>query len=416
MDNIQAALAQINHCNKCGFCLPACPTYRLTGNEMDSPRGRIAMVEGVLRDEIAAGEGLERSLSYCLGCRACETACPSGVQYHRILEAGKRALDVARPAHRGMTFLPRTLLKLTKRPRRMRRLAGLARRSANLPLPESLTQFLPMLNYHPQAVAAAPAPAKPIGSGAYFRGCVQEALFHDANQSAVELLRASGVAVALPNRQTCCGALAWHAGRADEARKLARRNIEAFESVPAGPVVNAAGGCGGMLSEYGEILADDRQWARRAERFSQRVKDWTQVLGELPELPPLVGAGERVALQNSCHLINVEGGGEWPAKLIGRVKNDSLAVYAGQDRCCGSAGIYNIQHPDWAVRLLDGKMAELSAQNPDRVLVVNPGCQLQMTMGVHRADLDAPVEHLARYLYRAFRRGQGKAEGLDQIQ
>lgn len=415
MENFDAAWAQINHCNKCGFCLPACPTYRLTRNELDSPRGRIAMVEGVLRDEIAAGEGLEHSLSYCLGCRACETSCPSGVEYHHILEAGKRSLDQSRPGHRGITFVPRLLLKLTTKPRRMRRLAYWARRAERLPLPQSLRDLLPMLRYQSETVAHASPAQTPRRTAAFFRGCVQEALFGDANQAAVEVLSVAGYEVAVPGGQTCCGALAWHAGRVDEARDLARENIKAFETADTGVIVNTAGGCGAMLSEYDAILADDPDWAERALRFSRQVRDFAAALGELPELPRLVGSGERVALQNSCHLVNVEGGGEWPAKLIGAVQGDTLAALAGQDRCCGSAGIYNIQHPDWATRLLDVKMTEIVAEKPSRVLVVNPGCQLQMTMGVNRAGLDATVEHLARYLYRAFLRGQRETEALDQV-
>lgn len=418
MDMPQAfklALEEVDHCNKCGFCLPACPTYRLTGNEVDSPRGRIALVEGALRDEIAADVGLETSLTFCLGCRACETACPSGVQYHRILEAGKLMLDGTRPGHRGMTFVPRTLLRLTKSSRRMARLARLGRRFAAWPMPEKIKQLLPMLEYRPQPVKVPVSPIHPLGTAAFFQGCVQEALFTDANQAAVALLTAVGFAVDIPARQICCGALAWHAGKGEEARRLARRNIAAFESSDEAPIVNTAGGCGAMLSEYGELLASDPEWADRAHRFSQRVKDWTGLLDQLDEPPKLVGTGERVVLQNSCHLVNVEGGGTLPASLAARVQGDTFVELAGQDQCCGSAGIYNIQHPDWAVRILDAKMIQVSAEAPDRVLVVNPGCQLQMTLGVGRSGVKVEVEHLARYLYRAYIRGQRETQSLDEI-
>lgn len=411
----ELALAEIDHCNKCGFCLPACPTYRLTGNEVDSPRGRIALVEGALRNEIESGPGLEASLTYCLGCRACETACPSGVEYHRILDAGKSLLDKTRPRHRGMTFLPRTLLRLTKRPRSLARVARWGRRAADWPVPERLKELTPMLSYQPEKIMAAAKPRKQLGEAVFFKSCVQEALYSDANDAAVQLLTAVGYQVAEPARQTCCGALAWHAGRQREARALARRNIRAFEKSGDVPVVNAAGGCGAMLSEYGEIFADDREWAKRAERFSARVQDWTRLLDQLPDKVRFLGAGERVALQNSCHLVNVEGGGDLAPQILTAVENDTFVAAAGQDRCCGSAGIYNIQHPDWSARLLDEKMDELSRESIDRLVVVNPGCQLQMTMGVHRAAMDSEVEHLARYLYRAFLRGQREAEGLNQV-
>lgn len=402
----EIALAEINHCNKCGFCLPACPTYRLTGNEVDSPRGRIALVEGALNDEIAADEGLEQSLSYCLGCRACETACPSGVQYHRVLEAGRKLLDTTRPKHRGLTLLPRTLLRLTRRPQRMAAMARLGERAGRWPVPRRLRALTPMLGYRPQAIPKSPSHSQTLGDAAFFRGCVQEALFSDANQAAVELLSLAGYAVNAPSGQTCCGALAWHAGREEEARALARANIAAFEASGEAPVVNTAGGCGAMLSDYGEILADDPEWSERAARFSERVKDWAQLLDDVPEPLSFQGTGERITLQNSCHLINVEGGGDRPAKLVARVAGDTFVPISSQDRCCGSAGIYNIQHPNWASRLLDIKMVDVTEAQPDRVLVVNPGCQLQMTLGVHQAGMTAEVEHLARYLYRAFLRAQ----------
>ncbi len=410
----ELAMAEINHCNKCGFCLPACPTYRLTGNELDSPRGRIAMVEGVLNDEIAAGDGLEASLTYCLGCRACETACPSGVQYHRILEAGKAVLDGTRPRHRGLSFVPRMLLRLTKSPKRLGRLARWGKRAQHLPMPSALKSLMPMLAYHPEMIPPAPRVSPAQGKASFFQGCVQEALYHDANRAAVELLAAVGYEVKTPAMQTCCGALAWHAGRSEEARALARRNIEAFEGTGDVPIVNTAGGCGAMLSEYGELFASDPDWSERADRFSRRVKDWTALIEERPLR--FVGTGERVTLQNSCHLLNVEGGGDVPAKLAAAVEGDTFVPIPGQDRCCGSAGIYNIQHPDWASRILVEKMSEVQERFPDRVLVVNPGCQLEMTQGVQQRELPAEVEHLARYLYRAFLRGQRESQGFHQVE
>lgn len=240
----KAALGEIDHCNKCGFCLPACPTYRLTGSELDSPRGRIALVEGVLKNEISVDRGLEASLTYCLGCRACETACPSGVQYHRVLEAGRTLLDKSRPRHRGLTFVPRTLLRLTRQPRQLRRLGRLARRLSKWPMPRSMKNLIPMLDYQPQIVPPTPTRSEPQAAVAFFQGCVQEALFGDANQACQALLEAFGYRVDVPSQQTCCGALAWHAGKTDQARNMARRNIAAFEATGQVPLVNTAGGAG----------------------------------------------------------------------------------------------------------------------------------------------------------------------------
>lgn len=405
MQGFELALAEINHCNKCGFCLPACPTYQLTGNEVDSPRGRIAMVEGVLRDEIAGAAGLEESLSYCLGCRACETACPSGVQYHRILEAGKKVLDKTRPSHRGLTFVPRTLLKLTHHPKQFQRLARWGRRVENWPMPASMKTLTPMLHYDHQTIRDSHNDAPNAPTVQFFSGCVQEAFYDDANQAAIELMRASGYQVTVPDKQTCCGAVAWHAGRENEAKELARQNMRAFSEAGDAVLANTAGGCGAMLKEYQEIFSDDPTYCDAARRLSERVRDWSTLVD--PSKLNLVGSGQRVTLQNSCHLLNVEGGGDVPERLAEAVDGDVFVKLPSQDRCCGSAGIYNIQHPDWSLQILDGKMAEVEQVVPDRIVVVNPGCQLQMTLGVHRShEQDVVVEHLARYIYDAYQRGK----------
>lgn len=365
------------------------------------------MVEGVLQGEISADRGLEESLSYCLGCRACETACPSGVRYHRVLEAGRAALDQTRPGHRGMTFLPKMLVRLTRHPRRLRLLAQVGRKMRNLPMPRRVKSLTPMLAYQTEPISPDGVPQPATTGAAFFSGCVQEALFPDANQAAETLLNAAGYDVVKPLQQTCCGAIAWHAGRADEARRLAKINIEAFELTGNVPVANTAGGCGAMLTEYEELFQGDPKWEDRARRFSERVHDWSRLLLEAPQPLSFAGQGEKVSLQNSCHLINVEKDGERPSALIRQVEGDEFVSLPSQDRCCGSAGIYNIQHPDWADSILDGKMGEIQDMAPDRLLVVNPGCAMQMTLGVGRYGSPTTVEHLARYLYRAWRKAQG---------
>lgn len=364
------------------------------------------MVEGVLHGEISANQGLEESLSYCLGCRACETACPSGVRYHLVLEAGRATLDTTRPGHRGMTLLPKMLVRLTRHPRRLRRLAQIGRKVRNLPMPRRLKALTPMLAYQLEPIVPDAVPEPATLGAAFFSGCVQEALFSDANQAAETLLRAAGYDVVNPPQQTCCGAIAWHAGKAEEARRLAKVNIEAFEVTGNVPVANTAGGCGAMLAEYEELFQGDPHWEERARRFSERVHDWSRLLLEAPKPLTFWGQGEKVSLQNSCHLVNVEKEGEGPLSLIRQVAGDAFIPLASQDRCCGSAGIYNIQHPDWADRILDSKMGEIQDEAPDRLLVVNPGCAMQMTLGVERYGSSTVVEHLARYLYRAWRKAQ----------
>ncbi|PSR37766.1 MAG: (Fe-S)-binding protein [Sulfobacillus thermosulfidooxidans] len=402
-------LSEIDHCNKCGFCLPACPTYQLTGSELHSPRGRIAMVEAATRQEIEWGQGIEESLSYCLSCRACETACPSGVRYHRILEAGRTALAQHRP--RRLSWATRQILRTVKHPRRLRRLAGIGHTFRKWPMPRALQPLLPLTGYQ----AAVAEPVSPIPSKkpdvAFFEGCVMSAIFPDANRAAQNLLQRAGLAVVTPQGQGCCGALHLHAGQREEAVAMAKANILAFEATGDVLVVNTAGGCGAMLSEYGELFEHDGQWATRAQRFSQRVRDWSTVLRQQPQAIPLAGSGERVVLQNSCHLVNVEHAGDDAAALASSVPGDQFVGYPGQDRCCGSAGTYNIEHQEWALAIVTAKMADITALRPNRILVNNPGCHLQMRWGAEQAGDDSvQVEHLATYLERAAARAAASSQ------
>ncbi|MCY0880553.1 MAG: heterodisulfide reductase-related iron-sulfur binding cluster, partial [Firmicutes bacterium] len=213
-------------------------------------------------------------------------------------------------------------------------------------------------------------------------------------------------------QQGCCGALHLHTGDEEEAKRLARQNIAAFEARPEEEwIVNTAGGCGAMLMEYGRLLADDPIWAQRAERFSRRIRDWSTALKEKGKALVYQGSGERVTLQNSCHLVNVEKAGDDPVTLIRQVQGDEFVPIAGQNSCCGSAGVYNLTHTDMSLQVLDRKMQEVDQAAPDRILVNNPGCHLQMQWGVSRlSPAGGPeVEHVARYLYRAAVRAQSLA-------
>ena len=398
-------LEDIDHCNKCGFCLPACPTYQLTGSELDSPRGRIAMVEAAARQEIEVGPGLEESLTYCLACRACETACPSGVPYHRILEAGLSQLRRLRP-HR-LRWASRGMLTLVRHARWLGSLSAMGSHAKQWPMPEALAPLVPLMGYQSQSVPVLPQPEHPRAHVSFFRGCVMSAVFPDANHSAENLLKRAKVAVDTPGGQKCCGALHLHAGEHETALAMAKQNILAFEAGGDDLIVNTAGGCGAMLMEYGELLKGDPVWAERARNFSSRVRDWSTVFRPLADFVPLEGGSERVLLQNSCHLVNVEHAGQDASNLAGSVEGDQFVPYSGQDRCCGSAGIYNIEHPAWSAAILDSKMSAVASLKPDRILVNNPGCHLQMRWGAERAGLAAAsVEHLATYLEQAARRAE----------
>ncbi|MCL4495844.1 MAG: heterodisulfide reductase-related iron-sulfur binding cluster [Firmicutes bacterium] len=402
-------MEEIQHCNKCGFCLPACPTYQLTGNELHSPRGRIAMVEAAIHGEIDVGRGLEESLTYCLDCRACEVACPSGVRYHRVLESGRNLLRKTRA--RPMSFAVRQILRLVKRPGRLRTAVRLGERIMRVIQPRPLKPLIPLLGYKEQNIPPLTANASPEASVQFFEGCVMQAQFSDANQSAKNLLGRGRIATVSPERQGCCGALHLHSGYTEDAKAMARNNIEAFEDVNDSLIVNTAGGCGAMLMQYGELLADDPLWSERARRFSQRVRDWATVFREVSQKVPLEGQGQRVVLQNSCHLVNVEHAGEDSVALLRTVAGDTFISYPEQDRCCGSAGTYNIEHPAWASEILESKMALLTTIAPDVLIVNNPGCHLQMRQGMSRLNGNTEsVQHIAVYLERAAERAEKRTQ------
>ncbi len=405
-------LEDIEHCNKCGFCLPACPTYQLTGNELASPRGRIAMVEAAARGEIEVGEGLQESLQFCLACRACETACPSGVQYHKILEAGRASLRAHHQSPR-LTWASRRMLSLVRHPKWLPRAMRAGESIKALPLMSALKPLIPMMGYRPGQVAPfRGGEREPTVRVAFFEGCVMGAVFPDANQAAVNLLKRGGLTPQLVPRQGCCGALHLHSGDRSAARQMARENIEAFEMAGDEPIVNTAGGCGAMLMGYAELLEDDAVWAERARAFSARIRDWASVFRPVSAHVPMTGTGLRAILQNSCHLVNVEHAGDDAVFLASHVDGDTLVPYQGQDRCCGSAGIYNIENPEWAAAILDSKMLEVQTVQPDCILVNNPGCHLQMRWGVERAGLvQTEVQHLATYLERCAQRAEAQGKG-----
>ncbi|MDA8192557.1 MAG: (Fe-S)-binding protein [Thermaerobacter sp.] len=379
---------ELNHCNKCGFCLPVCPTYLLTGSELDSPRGRLAMAEAAIRGEVPWAHEVGDAFSRCLGCRACETACPSGVAYSRVYEAARESLYQSNPAH-TLPWTVRPLLSWVKNRRRLRRLIR-AGRVVRALLPRSLRQLLPerLSPSTRHSLVATP-------TAAYFVGCISDAVYGEANDAAIVLLESAGYTVQIPTTQQCCGALHMHAGDRPGAEALARANLMAFSGEL--PVVNHAGGCGAFLKDYGHLLAGDGEWAERAAHFAERVRDLTESLDDAPQTLFFKGQGQRVALQNSCHLVNAQHIADRPKTWIRKVEGDQYVELPGTDRCCGSAGIYNVVQPSLAQQILDDKMQEIQTAQPDVLLVNNPGCALQMEHG-SRATGGPPVMYLSIYL------------------
>jgi glycolate oxidase iron-sulfur subunit len=397
------AVAQLNHCNKCGFCLPACPTYAVTHEEMHSPRGRLALVEAAWRGELNPEGGLVAALSACLGCRACEVACPSGVEYGKVLEDARA--DLYRRARRYTVRSPLVTVLLTAVRHRgtLRALARAGRFGRRMPLPGTLkraAQGLPPVHEPDRATQRAPSPAaRPATHILYFATCVMDSVYPDTNRHAMALLAAAGGHLEQRPEQ-CCGALHLHTGDRETARALARANLAAWRDLPEDTwIVAHAGGCAAMLREYGDLLHDDPEWRDAAQIRSAHVLDFAEALARLPLRPQLKGSGERVGLQNSCHLVNVLRAGEWPVAWLQHVDGDTFVALPSQDRCCGSAGVYNFNEPAMAQAILGGHLDEVETARLDRWIVNNPGCAMQCQAGVAERESHTRVTQLADYLY-----------------
>lgn len=425
----EAAADLLDQCIHCGLCLPACPTYAVFRHEMDGPRGRIALMRAVAEGRVEVEGAFTRHIDLCVGCLACETACPSGVRYGELLERAKESAETTRKrgpiARLARWILLRQLLPYRARLRLVATLVSLARVTGLLALGRSrlaprslrrLAELAPRRRPGTRLPRAEPEP-EPAGRRprvALFAGCVQEAFFGDLNRATERLLERAGYTVVRPPGQTCCGALALHAGAREIAQWLARRNLDAFATETASPdafaaVVTNAGGCGAMLRTYGRLFAAGSDSERRAEELAARTRDVSELLVDAPRGLPRGRFPHRVAYADSCHLRNGQGVVEAPRQLLAGLGGIELSELDHPDRCCGSGGAYNVVEPGAADEILDLKMAEIRASRAAVVVSSNPGCQLQLAMGARRAGLDVEVLHLVEVLERATAGGEREA-------
>jgi len=396
--------ADLATCISCGLCLNDCPTYRVLGDEADSPRGRIQLIRQLVSSDATVDDRLSGHLEACLVCRACETACPSGVPFGRIMEGAREDLRARERPRRiasavrrfGLaTVVDQGRLRVATRVLDLYVRSGAQRavRAARL-LPTRLRAMgsLAMKAEGPPYVAV----ERPDADTAFFAGCIMRTAFGDTERATVRMLERGGHRVSACVEQTCCGALHAHAGDGETARELARLNIDAFSGSSAPIVVNAAG-CGAQLKAYGELLDDDPAWAGRARTFSARVRDASQAVA-----PAAVESRAprpiRVVYQDACHLAHGQRIRREPRALLAAVANVTLVPIADPERCCGSAGIYNLTHPEVAQELQRQKVAAILAARPDLVVSANPGCMLQVASGLRQAGADVPVVHLMRFL------------------
>jgi glycolate dehydrogenase iron-sulfur subunit len=400
-------------CIHCGLCLSSCPTYLETGNENDSPRGRIHLMRAVQDGRLPLSNSVVRHIDLCLGCRACEAVCPSGVQYGQLLEGTRDHIERRHERSSWQNFLRRGAIeRVLPFPERMELALVPARLIQRLKLESLLPRFArEALALIPEDASNTPLPrcsasTAPTRRGrvAFVSGCVMSVLFGETNAASVRLLNRAGFDVVTPSEQGCCGALYAHGGNLEQARAAARRNIQVFESLDVDAIIINAAGCGSTLKEYGHLLHDDPVWAARAAVFGRKVKDLTEWLRQFPisnsQFSMLNSAASiRVTYHDACHLAHAQRITQAPRELVRAVAGDGFVELPESDVCCGSAGSYNLTEPEMAERLQRRKTENILRTGVQMVVTTNPGCLLQIRAGLRKAGAGhIQVLHIADYL------------------
>ena len=419
--------ADYARCVHCGLCLNNCPTYRLWGLEADSPRGRIRQMVLVDEGRLPLGDSFVRHIDQCLDCRACETACPSGVEYGKLVEAARAQIEqnYRRPffaraarslvyrhllphprriaaAARATRFYQRSGLQVLARGTGLLRLLGLADRERLMPQIEERFFFS-------QLGRTYPAQGKRRARVALFAGCVAQVSFAQLNEATIRVLTANGCEVVVPAGQLCCGALPAHAGVRDVARDLARVNLGVFLGEEFDAIVTSAAGCGSTLKEYDHLFPADAPEHQRAQSFRARMRDVTEFLDEIGLVAPLGEIPARVTYQDSCHLAHGQKVREAPRRLIRAVPGVELTEMRLADNCCGSAGVYNVTQTETSLELLAEKMQDARETRAKMIVTANPGCMLQLRAGAEIHGTEQEVLHVVELLDRAQGRAQAAA-------
>lgn len=410
-------------CVQCGYCLPSCPTYLTFKKETHSPRGRINLVKMAAEGRMQLDE-LKKPIELCLGCRACETVCPTNVAYGTILESAKHVLTINEkekgkkplnwvkdllinkiiPNNTAMNVLGETLhlyekTKLKKLFYGTKLIHLLPERLATF---ENIISSVHSLKEKKQRKRNYSSIGKPMFKVAFFKGCIMDTVFQEINMLSIKLLAASGCDVTIVDEQTCCGAIHSHSGEMEKAKELAKKNIIAFEKDSYDFIVNSIGGCGAMLVEYNKLFEKDIEWKDRAKKFANKNKDISFVLSKC-QLPFKREIPKKITYQPSCHMSNVQKNIHPPLDLIKSIPGISFVLQKNADSCCGSAGTYNLIHYDESMKILDEKMKNIKNIEADMIVTTNPGCHLQMKVGVERINKtkDVHVCHLVELLAEA---------------
>ncbi len=402
-------------CVHCGLCAEACPTYVVTRCEMDSPRGRIYLMKSLAEGRIDLDDDAARHLDLCLGCRGCETACPSGVHYGRLIEGARSFVE--RNHHRG--FLDRlkrsAVSAIFPYPNRLRMLLAPLRLVDRLELrlalraivPRTIRDWLDLLppleaDSYKLADETFIAPRADAPTVVVHRGCVAQVLANSENLNSERLLAAAGYRVVQLQSTSCCGALDLHSGSASRARDFARSNVRALKNSGAGAIVSAASGCSVAIAEYGELLKDETDFAADAREVSSKIRDLSSLLLDAPANIKRDFRG-RVTYHDACHLAHGLGVRDAPRKLLASISGVTLVEMTESDVCCGSAGSYNLTEPEMARELARRKADNIVATGADYVVLANPGCEFQIAAELRRRGSKVKVVHLADFLAMASR-------------
>ncbi|WP_138419538.1 (Fe-S)-binding protein [Aquibacillus sediminis] len=430
---------ELLNCMRCGFCLPSCPTYIESGkDEAHSPRGRIALMKAVVDGDIEPDDDVKRSLDMCLGCRACEPVCPSGVNYGHLLEQARDIIYQNKKTSAPIRALRSVTLKgMFPYHNRMVQMTGLlgfyqrsgiqdfARKTGLMnKLPESMQLMEKVLPDVPtkKVMRDRPTYLEPIKKQtkrvAFFSGCLMDTIFLPTNDATTKLLQYAGCEIVIPETQGCCGALQGHSGERDQAKQMAKKNIQAFEEADVDYIITNAGGCGAFLVDYGHLLKDDPEWAARAKAFSNKIMDITRVLVELDFHKEALQLDEQIiTYQDSCHLKNGQRTFMEPRQLLESIDGTQYVEMKDADRCCGSAGIYNLVESEMSMQILDYKMKQTKATKAKTVVTTNPGCLLQMKLGIEKEGLSDQMRavHIVDLLLEAYENVNVKLDAEDYL-
>ena len=421
--------SELYTCVHCGFCLEACPTYVETGLETESPRGRIALMKAVNEGRIEITPGVIRHWDLCIQCRACEVVCPSGVPYGRLIEATMAQVESKRkagPVHRLVSEV--SLRQVLVNQKRLSSLVGALRLYQRSGLQRALRKSgllrlvsgtlaeleqslppIPSTSFRARGQVV-PAQGRQRARVALLSGCVMPLVNGPQMNAVTRVLTRNGCEVVAPKGQVCCGAINTHVGDLDTARRLARRNIDVFLEGGADAIVVASAGCGVRMKEYDHLLRDDAEYADRARRFSDMVKDVHEFLVELPFEPPRAGLKYTVTYQDPCHLSNPQGITTQPRELLRSIPGVRLVELSDASKCCGAGGTYTITEREFSLKILDSKMRAVRDSGAEIIATANPGCALQLQYGAYREGLPVGVRYVTDLLDEAYRLEQGRPE------